>query len=155
MPTKPNREPDNMNPRLADPMATLAHHDAQISALGGRMTGVENQMRTLQGEVHTGFAAVQSSMNSQIGSLASKLDKLDATPKIDFHKTVATITTIAVLFSMIVGGIIYITTGQFAGAWSRQDAFNTHMTSRVENLESQTQKVLGWAPVTEPARNKR
>ncbi len=155
MPARPNRETDDMKQTLIDPMTTLAHHDEQISALGGRMTGVETQMRTLQGEVHTGFAAVQSSMNSQIGSLASKLDKLDAAPKLDFHKTVATVTTIAVLFSMIVGGIIYITTGQFAGAWSRQDAFNSHMTSRIESIESQTQKVLGWAPLAEPARNKR
>lgn len=82
---------------------TLAHHDAAIQSLGGRMSSLETGMRTLQGEVHTGFTA-----------LGSKLDKLDAEPRFDFHQTVSTVTTIAVLFSMVVGGIIYITSSQFA-----------------------------------------
>ena len=82
---------------------TLVHHDAAIQSLGGRMSSLERGMSTLQGEVHTGFSA-----------LGSKLDRLDAAPKFDFHQTVSTVTTMAVLFSMVCAGIIYITGSQFA-----------------------------------------
>lgn len=142
----PNREAHDMTKmpqNRGDLMATLAHHDAQIGALGGRMSGVENQMRTLQGEVHTGFAA-----------LGSKLDKIDAAPKFDFHRTVSTVTTIAVLFGMIVSGIVYITTGQFSGAWSKQESLNASLQKRVDLIEEKTEKLLGWAPVVEPSRKR-
>lgn len=145
------REHDDMKtrPQTKDGlMATLAHHDAQITSLGGRMTGIENSVRTLHGEVHSGFTAI----NQQISVLVSKIDKMDAAPKFDFHKTVSTVTTIAVLFSMIVGGIIWITTGQFSGAWSKQDAFNAQITRRVEANEEAMQRIHGWTPAVERKR---
>lgn len=145
------REHDDMKtlPQTKDRlMATLAHHDAQITSLGGRMTGIENSVRTLHGEVHSGFTAI----NQQISVLVSKIDKMDAAPKFDFHKTVSTVTTIAVLFSMIVGGIIWITTGQFSGAWSKQDAFNAQITRRVEANEEAMQRIHGWTPAVERKR---
>lgn len=110
----------------ADLRETLAHHDAAIQSLGGRMSSLETGMRTLQGEVHSGFTA-----------LGSKLDRLDAAPRFDFHQTVSTVTTIAVLFSMIVGGIIYITSSQFATTVARVEAHE----SALANLNEK----VGWA----------
>ena len=145
----------------SDFRTTLAHHDAQITNLGGRISGVENGLRTLQGEVHTGFANVTQNVTQQINGvvsvmngLSSKLDRMDAAPKFDFHKTVSTVTTIAVLFSMIVGGIIWITTGQFSGAWSKQDAFNQQISRRVEANEEMMQRIHGWAPTVEASRKR-
>ncbi|MBS0243046.1 MAG: hypothetical protein JSS20_12780 [Proteobacteria bacterium] len=123
-------------------VATLAQHDAAITALGGRMSGVETGLRTLQGEVHSGFT-----------SLASKLDRLDAAPKFDFHKTVSTVTTIAVLFSMIVGGIIWITTSQFSGVVAKQEAVNERDQRRLDWQAAEIAKInekLGWVARVEP-----
>lgn len=112
-----------------DITAQLAHHDAAITALGGRMTGVETNLRTLQGEVHHGFAGIQQNMSSQIGNLASKLDKLDAAPKFDFSKTVSTVVGVAILFSMTCGGIIYIVRSQSEAVLAEQKAINSEQRS--------------------------
>lgn len=130
-----------MTPEVA---STFAHHEAAISNLGGRMTGVETGLRTLQGEVHTGFAGISTNMNAQIGGLASKLDKLDSQPKFDFHKTVSTIVAIAVLFSMICGGIIYITNGQNAALIAEQKAFNSNIGKLVEKHDAEIEALQSW-----------
>ena len=123
-----------------DITSQLAHHDAAITALGGRMTGVETGLRTLQGEVHHGFANVTQNVNNQIGSLSSKLDKLDGRPQFDFHKTIRTVQSLAVLFAMVCGGIIWITTSQFG---------NT-----VEDVKRLKEK-MEWAVRVEPAEKRR
>lgn len=120
---KMTKTPENL-------MQTLAHHDAAISALGGRMTGVETGLRTLQGEVHAGFNA-----------LGSKLDKIDARPTFDFHKTVSTVVALAVLFSMICGGIIWITTGQFGAMIAEQKSFNGIVKDRLERHDTAIEKI--------------
>jgi hypothetical protein len=132
--------------KMASPMpnnlaATLAHHDAAINTLGGRMTGVESSVRTLQGEVHTGFSA-----------LGSKLDKLDAAPKFDFHQTTKTVLSLSVLFSMVCAGIIYITNAQSAAERAKQEALNGLLTEKVSKTESILEKIdnkLDWAPIVE------
>lgn len=96
---------------------TIAHHDAAITNLSGRMHGVETGLRTLQGEVHSGFANLSN-------GLSTITSKLDSQPKIDVHKTISSVVTIAVLFSMIVGGIIWVTTAQFSPMIAKQEAFN-------------------------------
>jgi hypothetical protein len=121
-----------------DITAQLAHHDAAISGLSGRMTGVEQGLKTLQGEVHHGFL-----------SLGSKLDKIDAAPKFDFHKTVSTVLKLALLFSMVVGGIIWVTTNQFSGVVATQKATNDSLIAKIERHEGMLEKIaerVGWAP---------
>lgn len=120
-----------------DITAQLAHHDAAITALGGRMTGVETGLRTLQGEVHHGFANVTQNVNNQIGGLASKLDKLDGRPQFDFHKTIRTVQSLAILFAMVCGGIIWITTSQFGNTIEEVKRLKEKMewVSRVEPVE--------------------
>lgn len=120
-----------------DLLSTLAHHDAAINTLGGRMTGVERGLTHLQGEVHTGFNGLATSL----GHLNSKLDRIDSRPQFDFHKTVSTVTTIAVLFSMVIGGVIWITTGQFAGVIAKQDSFNQSVSGRLERTEANVEKL--------------
>lgn len=116
---------------------TLATHDAAISTLGGRLSGVETSMHKLQGEVHTGFAA-----------LGSKLDKLDARPTFNAHEMVRTVLSIAILFGMVVSGIIWITTGQFGGIVAEQKAHNSAVD---EKLKDHSER-LRWMPRVEPAR---
>ena len=130
--------------------STLAHHDAAIQNLGGRMTGVETGLRTLQGEVHAGFAAITTNMNTQISALGSKLDKLDAQPKFDFHRTVGTVTTLAVLFSMVCGGIIWITTSQFQITAATVERTAASLSETRRDVDYLREK-LGWtARVNQP-----
>ena len=123
-------------PQITGLEGTLAHHDAEIRTLGGRMTGVEDKLGNLQGEVHRGF-----------GDLGSKLDRLDARPTIDLHKVVGTIGTLAFLFSLICGGIIWITSSQFSGVIAEQKGVNTATNARMERHEALLDKLaerLGW-----------
>lgn len=116
--------------------ATLAHHDAAIGNLSHRMTGVETGMRTLQGEVHSGFSALKTELSALNGGLS----KLDAQPKINLHQAVSTVLALAVLFSMVVGGIIWVTTSQFAGVIAEQKAFNSAISNRAEKIDARVDK---------------
>ncbi len=131
-----------------DLLQTLANHDAAINTLGGRMSGVETSVHKLQGEVHSGFAA-----------LGSKLDKMDAQqdaqPKYEFHKVIQSVRDLAILFSMVVGGIIWITTGQFSGIIAKQDSLNGVVVERLKMNQSDIDKLAErtqWLP-TAPKRN--
>jgi hypothetical protein len=126
--------------KASDLFTTLAHHDAAISTLGGRMTGVESSVRTLQGEVHAGFSG-----------LGGKLDKLDARPALNFPELVRTVLSIILIFSMIVGGIIWVTTAQFAGVLAEQKILNTNIASRIEKHETVLERI-GWAAKVEVKR---
>jgi hypothetical protein len=126
--------------KTSDLFTTLAHHDAAISTLGGRMTGVESSVRTLQGEVHSGFAG-----------LGSKLDKLDARPTFNFPELVRTVLSLIVIFSMVVGGIIWVTTAQFAGVVAEQKSLNANMAARIEKHETVLERI-GWAAKVEVKR---
>jgi hypothetical protein len=117
-------------PMPKDLTATLATHDAAINVLGGRMTGVESSVRTLQGEVHTGFSA-----------LGSKLDKLDSRPQFDFHQTTKTVLSLAVLFSMVCAGIIYITNSQNAAERARQEIIANALAEKVGKTDSILEKI--------------
>lgn len=134
-------------PNSVDFTTTLAHHDAAIQHLGGRMTGVETGLRTLQGEVHTGFSAIQASMNTQIGLVSSKLDKIDAAPKFDFHKMVGTIVSLAALFGIVCGGIIYITNSQSAAINARQELLNDQRTKQIDEIKERVRDLESWRPV--------
>lgn len=126
-----------MSSQPDDLLKTLANHDAAINTLGGRMSGVETSVHKLQGEVHTGFAA-----------LGSKLDKIDARPTFNPHEMIRSVLSLAILFGMVVSGIIWITTGQFGGIVAEQKAHNSAVT---EKLKEHSER-LQWMPRVEPAR---
>lgn len=126
-----------MSAQPDDLLKTLATHDAAINTLGGRLSGVETSVHKLQSEVHTGFAA-----------LGSKLDKLDARPTVNVHEVVRTVLSLAILFGMVVSGIIWITTGQFGGIVAEQKAHNTAVT---EKLKEHSER-LQWMPRVESSR---
>lgn len=126
---------------------TLAHHDAAIQHLGGRMTGLETGLRTLQGEVHAGFTSIQTSMAQQMASVVSKLDKLDAAPKVNFHETIGTIVSLAGLFAIVCGGIIYITNSQSSALNAEQKILNETVTKQVEDLSGRVRELEAWRPV--------
>lgn len=128
-------------------LTTLAHHDAAIQNLGGRMSGVETSVRTLQGEVHSGFK-----------DLGSKLDRLDSAPKFDFHKTVQTVLALAVLFSIVVGGIIWVTITQTQAQFATQALTNQMTRERLDSQRDALKSVhdrLGWLPLVEDERGLR
>lgn len=122
-----------------DLSAVLAHHDAAINSLGGRMSSVETGLKTLQGEVHHGFAG-----------LNSKLDRLDARPTFNFHQTIKTVLNLAVLFSLVVGGIVWVTTNQFSGVVAQQKFTNDALISKLDRHDTVLQSLmeqisrLGW-----------
>jgi hypothetical protein len=109
--------------------------------------------------VHTGFSA-----------LGSKLDKLDSRPQFDFHQTTKTVLSLAVLFSMVCAGIIYITNSQNAAERARQEILANSLSEKVSKTERILEKIdhkldekvektgsilekldqkLDWAPVVE------
>lgn len=112
-------------------VTTLAQHDSAINTLGGRMTGVETGLNSLQKEMHVGFTSVATA----VAGLGSQLAKSDAQPRIDYHETIRSIVSIAALFSMIVAGIIWITANQFGTVIAEQKGFNSAIKHRVDKVE--------------------
>lgn len=160
MTTMPGKNGKAMAPP-PDITAQLAHHDAAIGALGGRMTGVEQGLKTLQGEVHAGFSNVTHNVNQHIGNLASKIDRLDARPTFDFHKVVGTVVSLAVLFGMICGGIIYINNAQNAALVAEQKVFNSTVAKalekhddRIDRNEGEIAVINSWRATIVPARGR-
>lgn len=129
-----------------DLVQTLAHHDAAINTLGGRMTGVERGMATLQTEVHSGFNALNTTLNG----FNSKIEQIGSRPQLDIHRMVSTVTTLAVLFSMVVAGIIWITTSQFAGMVAEQKGFNAVTSGQLDDLKTR----VDWFSRTEAQKTK-
>lgn len=137
-----------------DITAQLARHDAAIGALGGRIHGVETGLRTLQGEVHQGFNA----LNQTLIGVNSKIDKLDSAPKFDFHKVVGTVVSLAILFGMVCGGIIYITTGQTGAQFAKQDIVNEKAQERIAEqgrLIKEIGERIDWMPSLSPPEKRR
>tara|TARA_R110000868_G_scaffold18999_1_gene82334 strand:- start:541 stop:975 length:435 start_codon:yes stop_codon:yes gene_type:complete len=128
MPIPKNGDLDSFRVSLVQ---TLAQHDSAITTLGGRMSGVEGGLNSLQKEMHTGFTSVAAS----VAALGSQMDRADARPQVDYHKTISSIVAIAVLFSMIVAGIIWITTSQFGSVIAEQKGFNAAVKSRLDKVE--------------------
>jgi hypothetical protein len=129
-------------PRNVD--QTVAYLEAGYEDFGRRLSGLEKGFSILQGEVHSGFAAI-----------TSKIDQLrahsDAQPKFDLGKIIQGVRDAAILFSMIVGGIIWITTGQFSGTVEQQKALNATIVEKlkedraaIDALRERTQ----WLPST-------
>jgi hypothetical protein len=118
---------------------TVAYLEAGYEDFGRRLSGLEKGFSILQGEVHSGFAAI-----------TSKIDQLrahsDAQPKFDLGKIIQGVRDAAILFSMIVGGIIWITTGQFSGTVEQQKAHNTAV---VEKLKEQGEAIKGLREITQ------
>jgi hypothetical protein len=104
-------------------------------------------LRTLQGEVSHGFAAITSNINAQIGALSSKIDKFEGRPQFNFHETVKTVVSLAILFSMTVGMIIYVTTSQNAAVLAEQKTLNEHRTKQIEQITERVRDLEAWRPV--------
>lgn len=125
----------SMTGNTGELLSTIAHHDAAIASLGGRIEGVETGLVKLNTEVHSGFA-----------TLVSKLDRMEAAPKFDFHRTVGTVLSISVLFSMVVAGIVWVTTNQFAGVNAEQKAFNERTSKRLERHDDAIDQITAKLP---------
>jgi hypothetical protein len=125
--------------------ATLAHHDAAIQNLSGRITGVENGLKTLQGEVHSGFLTIQTTMSTQIGTLSSKLDKLDAAPKFDLRGTLGIVKDFAILFAMTVAGIIWIVNALNSGNITKSELLTAEETRAINELKDRVRSLEGFA----------
>lgn len=113
-------QPDSM-------MQMLAHHDAAIGGLSSRIGHVEKTLVDHGTVLHR---------------IENAVTKQDAKPTFDFHRTVGTVTTLAVLFSMVCGGIIWITTSQFASMATKVDRHDAVLERMAEKL--------GWTARVEP-----
>lgn len=115
-----------------DYRATLEHHDKELTNLAGRVGSLEVKL-------DAGFASVREAIAQQKQGVVSLKD------------AVSVVLSLAVLFSMVVGGIIWVTTNQFAGMVAEQKSMNMETKSRIERhdviLEKLTERV-GWSAST-------
>lgn len=119
--------------------ATLAHHDRELGSLANRMGHVEKTL----GE-----------HGSILHEIRQAVTKHDAQPRVDVHRAVSTVVALAVLFSMVCGGIIWITTSQFSGIVAEQRSLNTELKSRTEKHDLMLDKLserVGWTASTKRA----
>jgi len=122
-------------------MQTLAHHDAAINGLSSRIGHVEKTLGDHSTILHT----IEKAVTRQDG-------KLDGRPVFNFHQAVGTVLALAVLFSMVVGGIIWVTTSQFAGVLAKQEAVNATLSDRSSKHEAVIEKLaerVGWVAKTD------
>jgi hypothetical protein len=105
------------------------------------MAGLKSEVKALDSSVSRGFA--------NLGQELGKLTTANALrPAFDFHKWVATILTLAILFSMVVAGIIYVANAQFSGVMAKQDATNDRLAEKLDQLGER----VGWIPTTKRER---
>lgn len=118
-----------------DLRSVLAHHDAEIVNMSKRMSNVEDVVKGLSSQQQSGFAM-----------LNSKLDRIDGAPKLDLHRVISSVVALAVLFSMTVGGIIWVTnavTGsQYSGLMGEQKAYNAAVVKALEKHEKLIDRAL-------------
>lgn len=130
---------------------TVAYLEAGHDDLGRRLGGLEKGFHVLQGEVHTGFANIQGGFSD----LKSKIESVNARPTFNPHEMIRSVLSLAILFGMIVTGIIWITTGQFGGIIAEQRAYNSGVSDKLKE-HSEVLRALGnriqWLPSVEPAR---
>lgn len=125
-------------------ISTLAQHDAAINGLSSRIGHVEKTL----GDHGTILHTIEKAVTRQDG-------KLDGRPIFNFHQAVGTVLALAVLFSMVVGGIIWVTTTQFAGVLAKQEAINSALNDRTSKHEAVIEKLadrVGWVAKTETKR---
>jgi hypothetical protein len=107
----------------------LAHHDNLIHGLSSRIGHVEKTL---------------SDHGTVLQEIRIAVTRTDAQPKMDFHKLVTSIVSIAALFGMVCGGIIYIATKEFGGLISEQKSFNQGISRRVDRHETQIDQINIW-----------
>lgn len=100
----------------ADLRAVILQHDTHINSLNGRLGHVE---KTLEGH-----GMILNQHGNLLQDIKTAVTRQDARPTFDFHKSVSTVLALAVLFSMVVGGIIWVTQLQFASIVAEQKGVN-------------------------------
>ncbi|MGD9724516.1 MAG: hypothetical protein AB7U76_25025 [Pirellulales bacterium] len=116
-----------------------SHHEGMINALSQRMGHVETKLDAHDGKLDTIIHAVSKHENR---------------PSFDFHKTISSITQIAVLFSMVVGGIIFITTSQFSPMVQVVNR-NEERVKKIESDIGDVKDKVGWIARVENEGKKR
>lgn len=101
------------------------------------MIGLKSEVKGLGDTVASGFA-----------TLGAKFERMSATnaarPAFNIHQMVQTVLAGAILFSMIVAGIIYVSQSQFSGLIADQKSTNERVKEKIDELASR----VGWLPVT-------
>lgn len=112
---------------------TLAHHDAAIVALGTRVGHVETKL---------------DGHDKKLDQIIHAVTRADAVPRFNFHQTVTTVVSLAVLFSMVCGGIIYIVRAQSDAVLTEQKAFNSVVSRTLDKHDTAIEKLNGWVAGT-------
>lgn len=118
---------------------TLDHHDRAIANLGVRMGNVETRLGEIGVKLEAGFDRLTQQMTQQRQSAVSLKD------------AVSVVLSLAVLFSMVVGGIIWVTTSQFSGMIAKQESTNAETKARLEKHDAALERLtefVRWRPET-------
>ena len=122
--------------REIDP--AVAKLEVGYDELGRRIGGLEKGFSVLQSDVHSGFSDIKSAINA-----------INSRPTFNFHETVRTVLSLAMLLSATVGAVIWIVNGQFSGVIAEQKALNGSVIEKlkedraaIESLRDRTQ----WLP---------
>jgi hypothetical protein len=107
----------------------LAHHDTLIHGLSSRIGHVEKTL---------------SDHGAILQDIRVAVTRSDAQPRLDIHKAVTTIVSLAVLFGMVCAGIIYISTKEFSGLVAEQKSFNQAIVRRIDRHETQIDQINIW-----------
>lgn len=107
----------------------LAHHDTLINGLASRIGHVEKTL---------------SDHGSILQDIRVAVTRTDAQPRLDVHRAVTTVVSLAALFGMICAGIIYISTKEFSGLISEQKSFNQAIVRRIDRHEQQIDQINIW-----------
>lgn len=111
---------------------TLIKHDGLIQGLGSRIGHVEKTL----GDHGQSLSRIEHAVTKQ-----------GAKPEFNFYQAVKTVQSLAVLFAMVVGGVIWITTSQFSNVASTVD--------RHDKAIEQLSERVGWTANVEPRRGQR
>lgn len=107
----------------------LAHHDTLIHGLSSRIGHVEKTL---------------SDHGTILQDIRVAVTRTDAQPRLDFHKLVTSIVSLAALFGMVCAGIIYIATKEFGGLIAEQKGFNQAVVRRIDRHEHQIDQINIW-----------
>lgn len=109
----------------SDLRAVLVQHDTHINNLNGRIGHVEKTL----GEHGNVLQEIKTAVTRQ-----------DARPTLNFHQSVSTVLALSLLFSMIVGGIIWVTQNQFASLIGEQKGINTSVSKLLDRHQDRLEE---------------
>lgn len=155
-----------------DLASTIAHHDAEIVNLGGRMTGVEQGMKSLESTVQNGFGQISNTlaeMRGKAGPGLGDLLKVIATGGVIVGMSAAAITMLVNSFispqlTELKDATVLLTKDREARVSREDEELSKLREARKEKIEKELGSLVkkieeiedrvGWSPAVKPAGGK-